>query len=80
MELPAYELFYDELLLVHGPLQVGVHELEDEVQVPVVLGSVDVQKSDDVRVVTVKLYHSTITVEQLFIIFVYNYIVVKLLM
>ena len=58
MELPAYELFYDELLLVHGPLQVGVHELEDEVQVPVVLGSVDVQKPDDVRVVTIEFHYS----------------------
>ena len=43
---------------MHGPLQVGVHELEDEVQVPVVLGSVDVQKPDDVRVVTIEFHYS----------------------
>ena len=43
---------------MHGPLQVGVHELEDEVQVPVVLGSVDVQKPDDVRMVTIEFNYS----------------------
>ena len=53
---------------MHGSLQVGVHELEDEVEVPDVLGSVDVQKPDDVRVVTAKkirqVFHQLVNEER----------------
>jgi hypothetical protein len=50
-------LLQDGYLLVDGSLEVCVHELEDEVEVAIVLGPVDVQQPDDVWMVTRQFIH-----------------------